>query len=265
MSASLLAPNVRQYVFISTISVYSDTSKPGMDESGPLEKVPDPKNEEVMKYYGALKALSEKAAEEAMPGRVTNIRPGLIVGPGDKSDRFSYWPMRIAKGGEVLAPGDGLDPVQLIDARDLADFVVKSIEDGTVGIYNATGPAKPMTMKFMLEECKAAAKSDAKLTWVDTDFLAEHEVSPWGDMPAWVPREGETAGFAKMDSSKAIKKGLKFRPIRKTAEDTLAWWKALPAERSEKPKAGIDPTREAEVLKAWAAKNSKVPAATGKG
>ena len=165
----------------------------------------------------------------------------------------------------MLAPGDGSDPVQLIDVRDLADFVVKSIEDRFFGIYNATGPAKTLTMKTMLEECKAAAKSDAKLTWVDADFLAAHEVTPWGDMPAWVPSKGEMAGFGQMDVSKAIKKGLKFRPIRKTAEGTLAWWKTLPAERNEKPKAGISPEREAEVLKAWAAaKAAKVPAATAK-
>jgi 2'-hydroxyisoflavone reductase len=257
MSADLLAPSVKQYVFISTISVYSDNSKPGMDESGPLEKVADPKNEEVMKNYGGLKALCEQAAEASMPGRATTIRPGLIVGPMDPTDRFTYWPVRVAKGGDVLAPGDGTDPVQIVDARDLAAFVVRSIEDRFFGIYNATGPASEMSMKTMLEACKAASGSDAKFVWADAKFLEERKVAPWSDMPAWLPGTGETAGFARINCKKAISKGLAFRPIKETAADTLAWWKTLPAERSAKPKSGISPEREAEVLAAWKERASR--------
>src|SRR5262249_44630335 len=152
-SASLLAPNVKRYLFISTVSVYSDFSKPAMDESGPLETVPDPKSEDVPKYYGALKVLCEKAAEAAMPGRVPTVRPGLIVGPGDPTDRFTYWPVRVARGGEVLAPGDGTDPVQFIDARDLAAWCVLALEHDVLGTYNALGPERLLPMKEMLEAC----------------------------------------------------------------------------------------------------------------
>ena len=147
LSASLLAPNVKQYVFISTISVFGENLKPGTAENGPLATMPDETSEDVPKYYGALKALCEKAADKAMSGRACNIRPGLIVGPGDKSDRYTYWPVRLARGGEVLAPGDGSDPIQYVDVRDLGAWVVTAVEKNLSGTYNATGPEKKITMK----------------------------------------------------------------------------------------------------------------------
>ena len=255
-AATLLKDSAKQYVFISTISVYADTSKPGIDESGPLATMPDPTVEE-MRYYGAMKALAEAEAEKAFPGRTTVIRPGLIVGPGDMSDRFSYWPVRIDRGGEILAPGDGTDPVQFIDVRDLAEFIIRMVEQGATGIYNATGPKSPLTMAEMLYGIRAVTTSDVKWTWVPVEFLQEQKVAPWGDMPVWVPGTGASAGFARIDISKALAKGLTFRPLADTAEATLAWYRTQPAERQAALRAGIKPEREAEVLAAWHAREKK--------
>jgi 2'-hydroxyisoflavone reductase len=250
-SAELLAPRVKHYVFISTISVFEDTSKPGMDERAPVASLPEPGSEDVKKYYGALKALCEKAAEAAMPGRVANVRPGLIVGPNDPSDRFTYWPVRVQDGGEVLAPGSGSDPIQIIDVRDLAAWVIRGIEQGEVGVFDATGPDKELTMGALLAACKSESHSDATFTWADAHFLAEQKVEPWSDMPVWVPAEGDSFGFARLDVRKAIGRGLSFRPVAETVCDTLAWWKTLPEERRSKLRAGLSRAREAEVLAAW--------------
>ncbi|HEY3244258.1 MAG TPA: SDR family oxidoreductase [Phycisphaerae bacterium] len=251
-SAELLKDNVQHYVFISTISVYADTSKPGMDESAPVGKLPDETVEKVTgETYGPLKALCEQAVEKSLPGRATVIRPGLIVGPGDPTDRFTYWPVRLDRGGEVLAPGDPSDPIQLIDVRDLAEWIVRVIEQSITDVYNATGPKGTLTMGEMLQACQAASKSAARLTWVDADFLEQQKVSAWEDMPVWLPPRGETAGAAKVNAQKAIAKGLTFRPIAVTAKDTLDWFKSEPDERRSKLKAGISPEREAEVLAAW--------------
>jgi 2'-hydroxyisoflavone reductase len=260
MSAELLAPSVKQYVFISSVSVYADNSRPGMDETTRLEELKQPDSENVREHYGALKALCEQAAEAAMPGRVTNIRPGLIVGPEDPTDRFTYWPVRTKRGGEVLAPGSGRDPVQVIDARDLGAWVVRCIEDRTVGVYNAVGPASRTTMADVLATCREAAGSDARLTWVDAKFLEEQQVAAWSDMPAWVPAEGEYAGFGSVSARKAMDRGLTFRPLLDTCRDTLSWWATLPAERQGKLRAGLAPEREAAVLQAWHARSQGSPA-----
>ncbi len=260
-SATLLRDHVKQYVFISTISVYGESvPKVGTDENDPTGALPegtDPTTEAVSgATYGPLKALCEKAAEESMPGRVTNIRPGLIVGPTDPTDRFTYWPVRVAKGGDVLCPGTPSDPVQVIDVRDLAEWTVQCLERGLVGVYNATGPEGGMPIGQMLEACKRAAgpSCDAKFLWGDAKFLEEQKVGPWQDMPTWVPPDGEMAGFSRIAVAKAIAAGLKFRPIEDTARDTLAWWKTLPAERQAKLKAGISPEREADALAALKAR-----------
>jgi 2'-hydroxyisoflavone reductase len=251
-SAELLRDNIRHYVFISTISVYADTSKPGMDETAPVGKLDDETVEKITgETYGPLKALCEKAVEATLPGRSTIIRPGLIVGPGDPTDRFTYWPVRVARGGEVLAPGDPSDPIQLIDVRDLAEWLVKLIDQSTMGVYNATGPKVTLTMGEMLHACQAASNGDARFTWVDADFLEQQKVSAWEDMPVWLPPRGETAGAAKVNAQKAIAKGLTFRPIATTAKDTLDWFKSEPAERQSELKAGIAPERAVEVLLAW--------------
>jgi len=248
-SADLLAPSVGQYVFISSISVYADGMKPGADESAKLATMPDETSEEVMKHYGALKALCEKAAEKAMPGRVTNVRPGLIVGPRDPSDRFTYWPTRVKKGGQILAPGDGTDPVQFIDARDLAAWIIKMVEEGHTGVYNAVGPDKPMTMAELLDACKKALAADASFTWAPTAFLEKQGISPWMDMPVWVPASDPDSGaMATTSFAKAKAKGLTFRPVEETIRDTLAWWETLPEERRKKMRAGITAERESTAL-----------------
>lgn len=242
---------VKQYVFISTLSVYSDFSKSNMDEAGPIGKIADEKEEKVTgESYGPLKALCEQAADKALPGRVTNLRPGLIVGPGDPSDRFTYWPVRVARGGEVLAPGGPKDAIQIIDVRDLAEFVVLCIERQVMGLFNVVGPKDELTMGELLDTCKKFSKSDAKFTWASSEFLGAQNVSPWADMPAWLPSTGETAGFATINSRKAIEKGLTFRPIADTVQATMEWFTSLPKDRQEKLRAGISPQREAEVLAA---------------
>jgi 2'-hydroxyisoflavone reductase len=253
MSADLLAKEVKQYVFISTISVYPDDLKPGADESAPVQELKEPGSEEVRKYYGALKALCEKTVEQATPDHATIIRPGLIVGPGDPTDRYTYWPVRIDRGGEALAPGGGDDPVQYVDARDLAAFTVHTAEDGSSGVFNAAGPAKRLSMKEMLDATRKISPKPATLTWVPEKFLDEHKVSAWEDMPVWA---GAGAGISQIDCGKAMGKGLRFRPAHETARDTLAWWKTLPEQRRAKPRAGLSAVRENEVLAAWKSRKS---------
>jgi 2'-hydroxyisoflavone reductase len=259
-AAQILRGNVERYVFISTISVFADTSKPGTDESAPLaqytgadamKETRDTVVASKFALYGPLKALSEQEAEKWFPKQTLIIRPGLIVGPRDETDRFTYWPVRIDRGGEVLAPGDPSDPVQFIDGRDLAEWVIRMVEQRGTGIYNATGPEKTLGVGAMLEGIKTANKSNADFTWVNTDFLEAQKVAPWSDMPVWVPPRGEEAGMGRISIQRALAKGLTFRPLAETARDTLAWFKSQPAERQAKLKAGLSPEREAEVLGAW--------------
>jgi 2'-hydroxyisoflavone reductase len=255
-AAQVLKGNVERYVFISTISVYGEV-KQGVDESAPLAKYegPDPYKETLeamkaggFKTYGPLKALSEKETEKWFPGKALIIRPGLIVGPHDETDRFTYWPVRIDRGGEVLAPGNPNDPVQFIDARDLAEWTIRAVENGETGIYNATGPAKPLGIGGMLDGIKEAEKSNAKFTWVNEEFLTQQKVEPWSDMPVWT---GKESGLARTSISRALSKGLTFRPLADTARDTLSWFKSLPQDRQSKMRAGLTPEREAEVLATW--------------
>jgi 2'-hydroxyisoflavone reductase len=255
LSADLLAPSVKHYVFISTISVYAKDDVVNADESAPVATIADPTNEDVKANYGALKALCEQAAEAAMPGRVANIRPGLIIGPGDPTGRFSHWPTRLSEGGEVLAPGDGSTPTQYIDGRDLGAWIVRVIEDGTAGTMNALGPENRVTMKSVLDECNRALGGKAQLTWVDADFLDKHEVGGWSDMPMWIDNKGEYAGFGTMQNARAVKAGLVFRPIGDTAKDTVAWLQTLPEDQRGKARSsGIKPDKEAKVLSAWKAR-----------
>jgi len=255
-AAQVLKGKVKQYIFISTISVYASNAKPA-DESDPLQayKGADPMAEKTSNnsLYGPLKAVSEAEARRQFgEGATTVIRPGLIVGPGDETDRFTYWPVRLARGGEVLAPGDGADPVQFIDARDLAEWTIRMAETGTTGTFNGTGPARPMSMRQFLAVVAAGVKAQPKLTWVSTKFLQAEDVSPWGDLPVWIPGQGETAGFARRDIGRALKAGLTYRPLGVTAADTLAWYRQQPAERqSAKMRAGLTPDREAALLAKW--------------
>jgi 2'-hydroxyisoflavone reductase len=204
--------------------------------------------------YGPLKAVSEAEARRQFGDSTTIIRPGLIVGPGDQTDRFTYWPVRLARGGEVLAPGDGKDPVQIIDARDLAEWTIRVAEKRTLGVFNATGPARELSMRRMLAGVAAAVGGAAKLTWVPETFLDANKVSAWSDLPVWVPGHGDTAGFARRDIGKALAAGLTFLPLATTAKDTLAWLKTQPDARQSKLRAGLTAEREAQLLAQWRAK-----------
>jgi 2'-hydroxyisoflavone reductase len=261
--AQYMKGRTKHYTFISTMSVYADNAKPGADETEPTAAMPadvDPFTPDPAmrgRYYGQLKAYSEKFVRETYPDHLI-IRPGLIVGPLDPSDRFTYWPVRIDKGGEVMAPGSGNDPVQFIDARDLAEWTIRMIEAKETGAYNAVGPDKPLTMAEMLYGIKAVTTSGAQFTWVPADFLARNNVRGWRDMPVWVPPTPANAGFSTRSAGKAIARGLTFRPLAVTAKDTLDWAKTRTAEQqtalAEGRVAGLSAAREAEVLAAWRAR-----------
>jgi len=250
-SAGLLAQQCERYLFVSSISAYANLQKPGVGEAGATIPMPDPYSEELPLHYGALKAGCERAAEAAMPGRATVVRPGLIVGPGDPTDRFTYWPTRVARGGDVVAPNDPADPVQFIDVRDLAGFMMETLARDKTGIYNATGPTTPTTIGALLEACKTVTASKAQLHWVPTASLAEHGVAPWMELTVWVPTDDEQfGGMGQVDIAKAIDAGLQTRPLEETVEDTLAWWETLPAERRKRPRAGLAADKEQAVLAA---------------
>ena len=257
-AAQVLKGNVDRYVFISTISVYADTSKLGMDETAPLAKY---KGADAMKetnatlranindLYGPLKALSEAEAEKWFPGKTMVIRPGYIVGPGDESDRFTYWPVRVERGGEVLAPGTRQDPIQIIDARDLAEWTIRMVEQGATGSFNAVGPKSKLGMGRMLDEIKKTTNSDARFTWVDDKFLTSQKLID--DIPIWTSPHGPEIGYSTMNINKAISKGLTFRTLSDTTRATLEWFRKQPVDRQLKMRAGIKADREAAVLAAW--------------
>jgi 2'-hydroxyisoflavone reductase len=228
--AGFLANSVAHYTFVSSISVYPDPVAPGTDESAPVSQLDGPAPEEVTdETYGPLKALCEQAAEAALPGRVLSLRPCLIAGPGDPTDRFTYWPRRIAEGGRVLA-GRPEQPIQLIDVRDLAAWSVHAAEGGLRGTYNAVGPAEPLSMARLFEACRDVASSDAEPVWAGDRFLREQGVEPWSELPLWVP--AEEGGFQQVDCSRATSRGLSFRPLAETIDATLAWDRNRPpAER----------------------------------
>lgn len=238
------------YTFISSVSAYRDFIT-APDEDTPVAQLQDASEEKVTnETYGPLKALCEQAAETAMPGRVLIIRPGLIVGPYDPTDRFSYWPYRVTQGGEVLAPGDSERKVQFIDVRDLAEWNLRMVEQGKTGVFNATGPYPSPTMEELLENCKSTSGSSALFTWVSESFLLDQGVEPWIEMPLWVPQsDPELAGFFEVNISKAMSAGLTFRLMTETVQATLDWL----AERSPDHswRAGLRREREAELLLAW--------------
>lgn len=250
-SAEALAGSVGHYTFISSLSVYADSSQVGIDESAPMGTLDDPLVEEVNgDTYGPLKALCEQAAETAMPDRTLIVRPGLIVGPYDPTDRFTYWPHRVAQGGEVLAPGRAGRAVQFIDVRDLAEWTVGMIEKGKTGIYNADGSPGRVTMGDLLSACASESGSDATFTWVSEAFLLEQEVGMWMEMPLWVPEsQEEYTGFFAFDSRKAVAEGLAYRPLAETVRATLEWDATLPPERVLR--AGITREREKALLAKW--------------
>ncbi len=258
-SAEALAGRVGHYAFVSSASVYADHSRVGTREEAPVNEVPDGAQEELStpELYGGFKALSERAAEEVLPGRVLAVRAGLIVGPYDPTNRFTYWVTRLARGGETLAPEPRTQPVQLVDARDLAAWILRCAETGTTGTFNATGPVEPLTLGELLARVRDAVGGRADLVWAEERFLLDAGVEPFTDVPFWLAPTLDPgwAGFLGLDVSRALAAGLTFRPLEETARDTLAW-----AEREAAPTkdvgvatapAGLTPERERELLAAW--------------
>jgi 2'-hydroxyisoflavone reductase len=249
LSAEVLKESVARYVFISSISVYDNFKQIGIDESYPVGKIQDETIEEITgETYGPLKALCEKAVQDIYGERTLIIRPGLIVGPHDPMDRFTYWPVRVARGGDVLAPQKPEAAIQIIDVRDLSEFTIKLIEENASGIYNATGPDYELTIGKLLEVSKQVSGRDANFMWASVEFLNQHKVEAWSDMPTWIPDDEEGVGFSRVDVSKAIAAGLKFRPLEETVRDTLAWAQTRPDDHQWR--AGLTAEREAEVLDA---------------
>ena len=264
-SAEVLSRAVDRYVFISSQSVYANVSRSGIDEAAPTKTLTSEQLEEANqidssgqvsaltygKMYGGLKALCEQAAEEVLPNRVLIIRPGLVVGPYDYTDRFTYWVVRVARGGEVLAPGQPDCYVQFIDVRDLAEWTVRMIELRETGVYNANGVPHNLTMGKVLEECKAVSNSEASFTWVSDDFLLHEKVAAWSEMPLWLPEEGapHLKGFMFINCSKAVGAGLGFRPLNNTIRDTLTW--SATNRLNEELEAGIDTDKEQRLLRKW--------------
>lgn len=247
-SATKLADTVAHYTFVSTCSVYADLITTGQDETAPVIELEDPTVENVTgETYGGLKVLCERAVTETLPDRTLIIRPGLIVGPHDRSDRFTYWPVRVADGGEVLAPGRPERPVQYIDVRDLAAWTVRMVEQKATGVYNTIGPEPETTMGATLESCRRICGSNAAFTWVDEAFLLENEVGAYVEMPLWVPEEYRA--FDAFSADKAVAAGLTYRPIDDTIRATLTWQATRPADYQWR--AGLTRERERELLTKW--------------
>lgn len=248
-SAELLADAVEHYTFISSMSVYADLSAPGIDEDAPVGTIPDETVDEVTgETFGPLKALCEQVVEAALPGRTLIIRPGLIVGPYDPSNRFTYWVHRVAQGGDLLAPGTPEQPLQfIVDVRDLAEWIVRMVEARVTGVFNAKGPDWPLTMGDFLNVCKAESSSDARFVWMSEEFLRDHGVGPWMELPLWLPPSMTAINTAK--SERAYAAGLTFRPIVETVRATLAWDRTLPPDAERR--AGMPPVREAGLLAVW--------------
>ena len=254
LSAEALKDSVESYVFISSLSVYADFSKIGINESDAVGKIEDETFEEITETtYGPLKALCEKAVQDVFGVSSLIIRPGMIVGPHDPTDRFTYWPVRVARGGDILVPDRPDALTQIIDVRDLAEFIIELIEQEVSGFFNATGPGHPLSMRKMLETCMQMSLSEARFHWAPIEFLNQNNVAAWSDLPAWLPDRGADAGFAQVDISKAIHAGLTFRPLESTVRDTLKWASTLPEDHEWRP--GLKPEREQELLnllRTWA-------------
>lgn len=255
-SARMLADSIKLYVFISSLSVHPDTRTRGQDETSPVAELDDPTVEEVREEtYGGLKVLCERAVQEELPGRALIIRPGFIVGPYDPIGRFGYWLARVAEGGGVLAPAPPEAELQIIDARDMASWILDLAERREDGVYSATGPAEGLTMGRLLETIGWVAKGEPDLVWVDPKWLLEQKVEPFTDLPYWLPGE-EFAGFNTFSIARAVGSGLTFRRLEDTIRDTLHWLGEAPAPTGRagggfEIKAGMSRERESELLAAW--------------
>ncbi len=246
-SAELLKPRTQRYVFISSVSVYADFAVEDIDEDYPVGKVEDPTTEDVQEFYGPLKALCEEAVQDVYGDQALIIRPGLIVGPHDPTDRFTYWIRRFGRGGDVLVPGRPQRLQQFIDVRDLAEWTVKAATSSLTGVFNATGPAQRFTMGELVEAIQEAVPNAGNPVWVDEAFLAEHEVGEWIEMPLWIAESHGWPGFEAASIARALNAGLTFRPVTETVRDTWDWDK----ERTGPMAAGMEAEREADLLKAW--------------
>ncbi len=256
-SARLLASAVSHYLYISTISVYAVSPAPITEES-PLATMEDETVEEVTgESYGPMKALCEqRVMAEVGADRTTILRPTYICGPGDRTDRYTYWPVRTMRGGEMLWPGTPEDDIQIIDVRDLANFTVDCLEEKNFGTFNAVRPMRSFTMGDLLEDSLAVTDADMTPIWADKDFILENEVAAGGGLPIWEHPDGEFAALSYVDGSRAAAAGLKNRPTRETARDTISWWKTLPADRTDKLRAGLGADKEADLLRRWHQQNA---------
>jgi 2'-hydroxyisoflavone reductase len=252
LSAQLLAPNVGYYLFISSISAYAGFAKPN-DESSQTGTLSNPEEEAVTgTSYGPMKALCERYTQEVFKERACIVRPGYIVGPLDPTDRFTYWPARASRGGEMLSPGTPRDPIQIIDVRDLAVWMMHLAQARTAGLFNAVSPPRAFTMGNLIEaSLKATPASHTRITWVPEDFLAKHWQPDELDLPPWAPTRGDTAGVALTSAARAQRAGLRSRPLQETVRDTLEWFHSLPPERQSKLRAGLDAQKEVETLRQW--------------
>jgi 2'-hydroxyisoflavone reductase len=261
MSAQLLAPNVGYCLYISSISAYASFATPN-DEHSPLGKLADPDTEKVTgDTYGPMKVLCEQYSAAAFRGRIGIVRPGYIVGPLDPTDRFTYWPVRASRGGEMLAPGTPADPIQCIDVRDLTAFMMSLVESRTNGTFNADSPPRAFTMGALIAASRQASpNAGTQVVWVPEDFLAAHSKPDELNLPIWAPSQGEYAGASLTATNVAQRAGLRSRPLEVTVRDTLAWFRTLPAARQSKLHAGLDPAKETDLLHAWHASVSSKPA-----
>jgi 2'-hydroxyisoflavone reductase len=252
MSAQLLAPSVGYCLFISSVSAYAGFAKPN-DENSPLGTLSDPNTEQVTETsYGPMKALCEQYTLAAFKDRASVVRPGYIVGPLDRSDRFTYWPVRATRGGEMLAPGSPHDPIQVIDVRDLAAWMLQLVSTQVRGTFNAVSAPRAFTMGGLIGACQQAARAaHTRVTWVPEAFLAKQWKPEELGLPPWAPLHGDEAGFSLTVVERALHAGLKCRPLPDTVRDTLAWFRTLPPERQAKLHAGLDPQKEAETLRAF--------------
>lgn len=251
LSTELLKHSAARYVFTSSTGVYYPYLERGADEAREVRsEVTDP--EDGSEAYGVAKVQCERQVMATFAERGVVVRPTYIIGPGDTTDRFPYWPVRLQRGGEVLAPGHKKDPVQWIDVRDLAEFMVRAVEDGRAGIFNVAGPGAPTTMGEFLEAARAAINPQARLTWIeDIAFLEAHGIT---DSVPWVMLKGNDAWHTSVDNARAIAAGLTFRPLATTIRDTLGWWPSVPSERQGAPKFSIQPEMEAKALADWHAR-----------
>jgi len=250
LTVDLLQGHVQHYVFVSSISAYADLSAAGIDEDHPLARLKDPAVETVNgETYGGLKALCEQVVQKNYGKHCAVIRPSYIVGPGDTTDRFTYWPVRTSRGGDMLAPGKSSDPIQFIDARDLADFMRQCVERRIAGVYNLCNPPGAVTMGDLLVTSKRLAKADTNFKWADAAFLEQQKLLDSGEIPIWSPPSGETAGAALISSARAVAQGLRFRSLETTVADTLAWHDKQPEAQRQKLRAGLTAERETELLK----------------